>query len=105
MWKTSQPDPRHSPVSRCLHTLHCEPTRSPQYVASSLSLDMGVSFFGGFQWPPVKGCSTASCDFGALAGGDEHTSFYFAVLNQKLCFVLALSAKASSLSPLSMMLA
>ena len=33
----------------------------------------GVSLFGGFQCPPVDGCSTASCDFGALTGGDEHT--------------------------------
>ena len=27
------------------------------------------------------GYSTASCDFGALVGGDEHTSFYSAILN------------------------
>ena len=27
----------------------------------------GVSLFGGFQHPSVDGCSTASCDFGALA--------------------------------------
>ena len=38
----------------------------------------GVSFFGGFQCP-VDGCSTASCDFGALAGGNEHTSIYSAI--------------------------
>ena len=44
----------------------------------------GVSFFGGFQHPPVDGCSTASCNFGALAGGDARTSFYFAILNQNL---------------------
>ena len=30
-----------------------------------------VSFFDGFQRPPVDGCSTDSCDFGALTGGDE----------------------------------
>ena len=42
----------------------------------------GISFFGGFRHPPVNSCSTASCYFGALAG-DEHTSFYFAILNQK----------------------
>ena len=28
----------------------------------------GISFFGEFQHPPVDDCSTASCDFGALAG-------------------------------------
>ena len=35
----------------------------------------GVSFFGGFQRPPVGDHSTTSCDFGALAGGDTHLSF------------------------------
>ena len=39
-----------------------------------LSLDV-VSFFGGCQCPSVSGGSAASCDFGALAGGDERTSF------------------------------
>ena len=43
----------------------------------------GVSvFFGEFQCPPVDGCSTVSCCFGAFAGGDEHTCFYSAILNQ-----------------------
>ena len=37
-------------------------------------------FFWWFQRSPVSGCSTASCDFGALAGGDECTSFYAAFL-------------------------
>ena len=32
---------------------------------------------------PVDGCSTVSCDFGALAGEDEPTSFYSIILNQK----------------------
>ena len=45
--------------------------------------ERGVSFLGGFQHPPGDGCSTASCDFGALAGGDEGTSFYSAILNWK----------------------
>ena len=36
----------------------------------------GVSLFGGFQCPPVDGWSTASCDFGALTGGDECMFFY-----------------------------
>ena len=35
-----------------------------------------VSLLGGFQCLPVDGCSTASCNFGALRGGDEHMSFY-----------------------------
>ena len=41
-----------------------------------------VSFFGGFQCPPINGCSAASCNFGALPGGDEHTSFYSTILNK-----------------------
>ena len=41
----------------------------------------GSFFFGGFSCP-LNGCSIASCEFGALTG-DEHTSFYSIVLNQK----------------------
>ena len=52
----------------------------PSSAASPLSLDGGVSFFGGFQHVPVDGFSTASCNFGALAGGDERTSFYSIIL-------------------------
>ena len=44
----------------------------------------GVSFFGGFQCFPVDGCSKASCNFGALAGGDERMSFDSTILNQSL---------------------
>ena len=36
-----------------------------------------VYFFGWLQYVPVNGCSTASLDFGALAGEGEHKSFYF----------------------------
>ena len=43
----------------------------------------GASFFGRLQSPPLNGCSTASCDFVALAG-DECMSFYSAILNQNL---------------------
>ena len=35
------------------------------------------------QHPSVNGYSIASCDFGALAGGNECTSFYSAILNRK----------------------
>ena len=38
---------------------------------------------GRFQHPPVNGCSTASCDFGALAGRNKHLSFYSTILNRK----------------------
>ena len=55
----------------------------------------GVSFFAGFQHSPVYGCSTASCDFGAFAGGDKSISYYSAILNQKklgfiFCFITLL---------------
>ena len=52
--------------------------------ASPLSLDVGYILLGGFQCLPVIGCSALSCDFGALARGGEHTSFYSAILNQSL---------------------
>ena len=42
-----------------------------------------VPLFGGFQCSPIDGCSTASCNFGALAGGDARTPFYSAILNWK----------------------
>ena len=45
-------------------------------VAFSLFLDIVylifcLLLFGRFKHPPVDGCSTASCDFGARAAGDE----------------------------------
>ena len=43
----------------------------------------GVSYFGGFQHLPVDGCSIVSWDFCGLIGGDECTSFYSTILNQK----------------------
>ena len=43
----------------------------------------GESVFGGFQCLPVDGYSTASCDCGALTGGEEYTFFYSAILNWK----------------------
>ena len=39
-----------------------------------------ISFLGGTQHSPVDGCSVVSCNFGILAGEDEHTSFYSAIL-------------------------
>ena len=45
--------------------------------------ERGLSFSGRFQCLPFDGCSTAGCDFGAVAVGDEHTSFYSAILNRK----------------------
>ena len=41
----------------------------------SFALGCGVSFFGWIQHFPIKGCSTASCNFGVLSGEEEHTSF------------------------------
>ena len=44
----------------------------------------GASFSSGLQSPPLDGCSSASCNFIALAWGDKCMSFYSAILNQKL---------------------
>ena len=44
----------------------------------------GISFFGGFQYWLVNGCTATNCNFGALTEGDECPSFYSAILNQKL---------------------
>ena len=54
-----------------------------------LSLFFFFLFFGrgGFQHPLVKSCSTASFNFGVLAGQDEHISLYSAILNQSLISV------------------
>ena len=43
----------------------------------------GVFLFDGFQCPPVDGCSTASCNFGVLGGGEECVSFYSVILDWK----------------------
>ena len=43
----------------------------------------GVSFCGGFQRPPVDGCSIASRNFVAPTRRDEHMSFYSTILNRK----------------------
>ena len=42
-----------------------------------------ISVFGELQYPPVNGCSTASCSFGAISGGEEHMSFYSTILKDK----------------------
>ena len=47
-------------------------------------------FYCGFQYPPVNGRSTASCDFGVLTGGDEPMSFYSAILNQSPMYLFEL---------------
>ena len=52
----------------------------PSFWGFSFALGCGVSFFGGIQHSPVDGCSAANCSFGVLAGEDEHTSFYSAIL-------------------------
>ena len=62
--------------------------------ASSLSLDVGYLFFGGFQHPPVDGCSMTSCDLGVLAAGDEHTGSLLEkdILDQNKNILLKLQA-------------
>ena len=54
-------------------------------------LGHGLSFFGGFQCPSVECCSVASCNFGALAGGDEYMYFYLTIFDINFllkCFLL-----------------
>ena len=46
----------------------------------SFALGHGVSFIGGTQHSPVDCCSAVSCGFGFLAGENESTSFYSAIL-------------------------
>ena len=48
----------------------------PSFWGVSFALGCGVYFFGGIQHSPVNACSAVSCNFGLLAGEDEHTSFY-----------------------------
>ena len=48
---------------------------------------MWGTFFWWVQGPPVDGCSTASCNFGALAGGDEWASDSNATLKNQLSFL------------------
>ena len=47
---------------------------------SPLLLDAGYLFLDVIQHSSVHDCSAASCNFGVLAGEDEHTSFYSAIL-------------------------
>ena len=46
-----------------------------------LCLCMWGIFFWQVPVSSFNGCSIASCNFDALAGGDEHTSFYSTILN------------------------
>ena len=46
----------------------------------SFALGCGVSFFGRIQNSPGYGCSVVSCNFGVLAGEDEHMSCYSTIL-------------------------
>ena len=48
----------------------------------SFVLGCGVSFFAGFQCLPVDGCSTASCNFGAV---EEDIMVYSHVLIGHSC--------------------
>ena len=55
----------------------------PSHCTFSFVFGCGVSiFFGEFQCLPVDDRSAVSCDSGALARGNEHTSFYSAISNQ-----------------------
>ena len=53
----------------------------PSHCGFSFVFGYGI-FFDEFQCFPVDDCSAISCDSGALARGNESTSFYSAILNQ-----------------------
>ena len=53
----------------------------PSCSGFSFAVGHGVSFFDETQHSPVDGLSAASCNFGVLAGEDEHTSFYSTILH------------------------
>ena len=57
----------------------------------SFALEHRVSFFDGLQDSSINGFSAASCNFGVLAGEDELTSFYSAILNVHLFKAMVLS--------------
>ena len=59
---------------------YCDCTSPTTWLQLILCLWTWGIFFGMFQSPPVNSCSTASYDFGALAGGDERMS-YSTILN------------------------
>ena len=63
----------------------------------SFAFGSGVSFsfFGVIQHSPVDGCSAASCNFGVLAGEDEHMSFYSAILDWKRSVFIPPQRKAT----------
>ena len=62
-----------------------------------------VSFFGRFQ-RSADACSIASCDFGALAGGDKCMSFCYAILNWKFLSALILSLRTTNMHPFALLL-
>ena len=86
-WSLCFPQSSESPIIKS-----CWPPRSYSYcIAAASSLSLGYLFW----WVPsfsCQWCSTASCDFGALAG-DEHTSFYSAILNWKPLILLNFKLK------------
>ena len=54
---------------------------APPIVLRGFSFALGhrVSFFGGTQHSPIDGFSVVSCNFGVLAGEEEHMSLYSAI--------------------------
>ena len=60
----------------------------PSHCGFFLAFGHVVSFLVGSSVLLPVGCSTASCSFDALAGGDVHMSFYSAILNWLFSHVL-----------------
>ena len=66
------------------------PSYLPLKIASYLDFRV---FYKYYHFPPVNGCPTASCDFGALTGRDECTYFYSVILNRNLLTQHSVSVK------------
>ena len=52
----------------------------PSYWGLFFALGCVISVFNGIQHSPVIGCFASSCDFGVIAGENEHISFYSTIL-------------------------
>ena len=68
----------------------CDFTPPTILLGFSFALGHGISFFGGIQHSPVDSCSASSCNFGVLAGKDNHMPFFSAILCElyPLCVIV-----------------
>ena len=77
-----------SPPSKTGILLYCDCAPPITLLWLLFAFEHEISLFGGSQCPFVNVFAKARCNFGVNAGGDEHMSFYSAILNQKLLIFL-----------------